>query len=195
MLQGLRWSLIAFVIGRKFALMNYASRITLVCIALGLAGCGGPSSSLPNPLKAIPNPFKRSAEAEPAAIAPPVLLEDDLPETDLGAAGQTPDALDNTSAADLARAADVSGGNGLGETIASLGDPTQAGLWLRTPLVASETPGRLQAANGQSLAVTLIPIEGEPSSGSRISLSAMRGLGLGLTDLPVLKVFRVTASS
>jgi hypothetical protein len=78
--------------------------------------------------------------------------------------------------------------------VASLGDPTQAGLWLRTPLVSVETPGRLEAENGQSLAVTLIPIEGEASSGSRISLAAMRGLGLGLTDLPTISVFRVAAS-
>lgn len=176
--------------------MKYSSRLITVLIALGLSGCGGASTSLPNPLKTIPNPLKvlKSKEAEPEAISGPVLLEGEAPATDLGTAGQSPDALDTTTASELAAATTVSGGNGLGETVASLGDPTQAGLWLRTPLVTAETSGRLEAANGQSLAVTLIPIEGAPSSGSRISLAAMRGLGLGLTDLPVLKVFRVTAS-
>ena len=162
--------------------MKYTSRILILSVALGLSACSGFT---------VPNPFKR---AEPAAIAPPVLLETDAPAVDLGGGGQSPDALDTASATDLAVAADVSGGAFIGDTVASLGDPTQPGLWLRTPLVSAETPGRLEADNGTSLAVTLIPIEGSTSAGSRISLSAMRGLGLGLTDLPIVKVFRVTAS-
>lgn len=77
----------------------------------------------------------------------------------------------------------------LGVTIASLGDATQPGFWLRTPLVASAQKGRVSyAATGRSVDVDLIPIEGAETAGSRISLQAMMALGAGLTDLPELTV-------
>ncbi|WP_127561698.1 D-galactarate dehydratase [Nioella ostreopsis] len=76
----------------------------------------------------------------------------------------------------------------LGTTVASLGDPTAPGLWLETPLVTTETAGRLEAENGNSVEVTLRPSGGEAGSGSRISLMALQALGLGLTDLPTLTV-------
>ncbi|GFE65773.1 D-galactarate dehydratase [Litoreibacter roseus] len=105
-------------------------------------------------------------------------------------AGVAPASLDTTTAAQRAQATQpTSGGQALGQTVASLGDPTDAGLWLRTPLVTAETPGRVETATGNSVRLTLIPIEGEASAGSRISLSAMRALGLNLTDLPTLAVY------
>ena len=81
----------------------------------------------------------------------------------------------------------IAGGTG-GETVASLGDPARPGLWLETPLVAAEGPGRITTEDGRSLEVTLIPAAGEPGSGSRISLAAMQALGLPITALAVLDV-------
>ena len=77
---------------------------------------------------------------------------------------------------------------GGGETVATLGDPTEPGLWLRTPLVRVEQEGRVVTEGGASITVTLIPIEAEPGAGSRISLAAMQALGASLTDLVPLTV-------
>ncbi|MBF9049232.1 hypothetical protein GTA62_02670 [Roseobacter sp. HKCCD9010] len=77
---------------------------------------------------------------------------------------------------------------GGGETVATLGDPTEPGLWLRTPLVRVEQEGRVMTEGGASVTLTLIPIEAEPGAGSRISLAAMQALGVSLTDLVPLTV-------
>ncbi len=76
----------------------------------------------------------------------------------------------------------------LGTTVASLGSPTEGGLWLETPLVDEPTQGRVEY-NGQSVSVQLRPSGGEPGSGSQISLEAMRALGAPLTGLPELTVY------
>ena len=77
----------------------------------------------------------------------------------------------------------------LGATVASLGSPTEPGFWLKTPLVTSQTAGRVtNKANGKSSAVTLIPIEGPATGGSRLSLPAMRLIEAPLTDLVDLTV-------
>jgi predicted small lipoprotein YifL len=77
----------------------------------------------------------------------------------------------------------------LGSTVASLGSPTEPGFWLKTPLVTAETAGRVtNKANGKSSAVTLIPIEGPATGGSRLSLPAMRLIEAPLTDLVDLTV-------
>lgn len=76
----------------------------------------------------------------------------------------------------------------LGTTVATLGDPTEQGFWLRTPLVKAETQGSVKTTGGAVVQVKLIPIEGEASAGSRISLAAMRALNLSLTDLATLTV-------
>ena len=85
-----------------------------------------------------------------------------------------------------------SGGDGLrelGRTIASLGAPARPGFWLETPLVATEQKGRVvYPANGKAVSVDLLPLEGPQGGGSRISLPAMRLLGISLTDLPELVV-------
>ncbi|CUJ99926.1 hypothetical protein PH7735_02273 [Shimia thalassica] len=75
----------------------------------------------------------------------------------------------------------------LGTTIASLGDPAEAGMWLKTPKVTTNQPGRV-TYKGRTQDVTLVPIEGEASAGSRISLSAMQALGIPLTDLAEVSV-------
>ena len=94
-----------------------------------------------------------------------------------------------------AAAADASGGarkGELGSTIASLGNASEGGMWLKTPLVRTQSKGRVvDAETGRSANVTLIPLGGVASGGSQISLKAMQALGLGLTDLPDLRVFGV----
>ncbi len=77
----------------------------------------------------------------------------------------------------------------LGRTIASLGNASEPGLWLKTPLVSVEGPGRVTyTVTGRSTAVTLIPIGGPTTAGSRLSLQAMQALGASLTDLPEIEV-------
>jgi len=77
----------------------------------------------------------------------------------------------------------------LGRTVASLGDVTQPGFWLKTPLVSRPIPGRVVwAEGGNSVAVTLIPMPGARGAGSRISLAAMREMEIPLTALPELIV-------
>ncbi len=107
------------------------------------------------------------------------------------AQGNTAEALDTASAADVAEATNVSApATGLlGETVAALGDPSKPGFWLMTPLVSSERTGRVEREGGAVVQVTLIPLGGEAGAGSQLSLSAMRALGFQLTDLAPLKVY------
>lgn len=76
----------------------------------------------------------------------------------------------------------------LGDTVASLGDPSQSGLWLKTPLADVEQPGRVRTSDGRSVNLTLIPIAGEAGAGSRLSLSAYQALGVSPADLVPLSV-------
>ena len=78
----------------------------------------------------------------------------------------------------------------LGSTVASLGNPTDPGFWLETPLVSTKRPGRVvYGVTGTSVAVDLIPIAGPNTGGSRISLPALRLLGAPLAGLPELTVY------
>jgi len=84
---------------------------------------------------------------------------------------------------------DVSVGT-LGRTIASLGNPGEPGMWLKTPLVSAQRSARVfNPATGQSTEVTLIPIEGPRTAGSRMSLAAMQALGAPPGDLVEVDVF------
>ncbi|MGR3615427.1 MAG: hypothetical protein ACU0BB_05260 [Paracoccaceae bacterium] len=75
-------------------------------------------------------------------------------------------------------------------TVAGLGDPAKPGLWLETPLVGKQQAGRVVLqASGMELGVTLIPIEGEATAGSSLSLQAMRVLGAPLTELVELTIY------
>ena len=82
----------------------------------------------------------------------------------------------------------VAGQSGsLGVTVASLGTPAETGLWLKTPLVKAQQTGSV-AYNGKTARVLLIPIVGEATAGSRMSLQAFQALGAPMTDLVSLKV-------
>ena len=78
--------------------------------------------------------------------------------------------------------------SGTASTIAGLGDPTVPGLWMETPLVTTEQMARVVSPTGGHVTLTLRPIAGEASAGSRLSIDAMRALGAPLTELIELKV-------
>lgn len=122
---------------------------------------------------------------ETAALAP----ETTAPPPPAGA--QSVDALDTTTAEQRAAATApaASAGKVLGKTIASLGSATEPGLWLKTPLVTEKTEGRVtNLSNGKSSLVTLIPIDGPKTAGSRMSLSALRLIEGSLADLTEVEV-------
>ena len=85
----------------------------------------------------------------------------------------------------------LSGETRIGQTVATLGDPTVPGFWLRTPLVGEEGKGRVvNDKTGASVQVDLVPMGGERGAGSQLSLASMRLLGGSLTDLPEVTVFQ-----
>lgn len=103
---------------------------------------------------------------------------------------RTVEQFDTTTAQDRAEAvAPPSGGErSLGTTIASLGSPTDPGIWFKTPLVGDVMQGRIEY-NGKSVNVELRPSGGAPGSGSQISLAAMRLIEAPLTGLPEVTVY------
>ncbi|WP_299699251.1 hypothetical protein [uncultured Tateyamaria sp.] len=106
-----------------------------------------------------------------------------------GAETDADDAVNEQSAAAPDDAAEVSIGT-LGRTVASLGNAAEPGLWLKTPLVSVEQSGRVYyAETNTTVDVTLIPIDGPSTAGSRLSLQAMQALGAPLTGLPEVDVF------
>lgn len=190
-------------------------RIRLSLIALcALGACAAPDGR-PGPMRPsgtqapaeAPLPEARPADrAMPATGAPAVLAppgpalagaDSSLPpppppaaDDGLGA-GSDGVGVDAAAAApSAAGAAPAGAGARLGTTVASLGPPSEPGVWLRTPLVTAVMRGRIEhPATGQSIGVELRPSGGEPGSGSQISIAAMRLLGLPLTSLPELVVY------
>ena len=78
----------------------------------------------------------------------------------------------------------------LGEIVVSLGNPAEIGFWLKTSLISKQSTGLVRhTESGKSVNVTLFPLKGQ-GSGSQISLSAMRALGLPLTSLSSVTVFQ-----
>ncbi|WP_166416148.1 hypothetical protein [Cochlodiniinecator piscidefendens] len=107
----------------------------------------------------------------------------------------TAEAFDTTTTEERTAAVvtetEAQGAVSLGQTIASLGDPTDQGFWVKTPLVQSETSGYIRSdETGETVEVTLIPLEQDVGAGSQVSLAAMRLLGVSLTGLPVIEVFQ-----
>lgn len=145
--------------------------------ALVLSGCNTPG------LFGMP-------DVVPAAMPAPVATLDPTPPPPPPAGARTAAQFDTTSAADRAAAvATPVGAQKLGTTIASLGSPTEPGIWLRTGLVTELVQGRV-TYQGTSVNVELRPSGGPATAGSQISLAAMRLLGAPLTGLPELTVFR-----
>ncbi len=106
-------------------------------------------------------------------------------------AATTVDEFDTTTEEDRAEALAVepaASSASLGTTLATLGSPTDPGIWLKTPLVSTLTQGRVEY-QGESINIELRPSGGEAGSGSQISLPAMRLLGASLTSVVELTVF------
>lgn len=132
-----------------------------------------------------------------SALAPPPGMTRPMPRPEAGAVptgANTAEAFDTTTAAERAAAQTApttEAGAKLGRTVATLGDPADPGFWLETPLAQKTGPGRVvAAASGKSVAVELRPIDGPASAGSRISLPALRLLGVGLAGLHEVDVFQ-----
>ena len=173
-----------------------ASTTLTACAQLGL---GQPNDVLPPAQAAEQAATEAAAAAETAAALPEATAADvaAVPaDPKLTAAPKPPkaaktqEALDTTTAEQRKEAAAPAAvAKSLGTTVASLGSPTEPGFWLKTPLVKSETKGRVtNKANGKSSAVTLIPIDGPATGGSRLSLPAMRVIGASVTDLTEVEV-------
>jgi hypothetical protein len=131
----------------------------------------------------------RSGSAAAPAAAPAPARETSAPPPPANA--QTAESLDTTTPEQRAAATapPATPNRSLGTTVVSLGSAAEPGLWLKTPLVKAEQPGRVtNPATGKSSAVTLIPIDGPSTAGSRMSLGAMRLIGASLTDLTEVEV-------
>ena len=96
-----------------------------------------------------------------------------------------PEIAEQRAAGISAAAADK--GPKLGNTIASLGDPTDGGLWIETPLVSAPTKGLVEyPITRKTVEVELRPAG---SGGSRGSLAAFRALDAPLTGLPEFVIY------
>ena len=160
-----------------------------VALVFALGGCAQ-LSSLTNRDKA-PAP----ATVTEAEVQAPIV---DAPETPdevaavvtappPAAGANTAAKLDTVTAEQKAAAKTVTeGGAKLGQVTASLGDPTEGGLWVKTGLVKSVQSGRIEnPANGESGLVELRPGDG----GTTMSLSTMRLLNIPLTDIPTVVLY------
>ncbi len=176
--------------------------LTAISAVLSLSACaqlgyGQPEDTRPPAISSpaqgdgvAPADLPEATAADVAAIkADPVLTSAPPPPK----AATTQEALDTTTKEQRQKAAAPATPEAraklLGITVASLGSPTEPGFWLKTPLVKSETSGRVtNKKNGKSSAVTLIPIDGPVTGGSRLSLPAMRLIEASLTELAELEV-------
>lgn len=172
-------------------------RAFLVTLGLfGLAGCTMGDMTLPN-LLAPKAPDDAAAAAPAMADGPPLsamggdVLDmsglsddplDDTPVTDADAlAAETAALLDATPASP------AGDGTLLGRSTVSLGDPTETGFVVDTPLVQDAVEGRVvDPATGKYVVVTLRPQAG---SGSRASLPVLQALGLPVTALTEMEIY------
>lgn len=153
---------------------------------LALAGCTQMAATTERP--ATP---AATAEQTAAATAAAAVTRAPAPRP---AARATPAQLDTTTPQQRAAAAQApastSAETRLGTTVGSLGNPSEGGFWIKTPLVQARAQGRIvNPATGKSAQVELIPLTGG-GTGSQVSLPALQLLGVPLTDLPTLEVYR-----
>ena len=154
-------------------------RLILLAFA-ALAACDAPS------LQGLFTPVT-------APTAAPVPTLDPTPPPPPPSDARTVDQFDTTTEEDRQAALSApapAAEQALGVTNASLGSPTDPGIWLKTALVSELTPGRVEnPANGQSVSLELRPSGGAAGSASQLSLAAMRLLGIPLTELADVKVY------
>jgi hypothetical protein len=152
--------------------MHISRALILSLAALTLSGCAL---------------FQQQTAPTPVGAAAPAVAPPPNPGP-LGVSGQSADALDQSSEADIAAATaapEPAGERSLGTVVVGLGSPAEQGFWIRTALVTVPGKGRVVTASGASVNVDLIPGTG----GALLSLAAFRQLGLSLTDLPEVTVY------
>lgn len=144
-----------------------------------LAGCADlPFDQAETPAEA---PAEGAAAAAPLPQAPPP-----------PAGAVTVEQFDTTTAAErAAAAAPVAAAEArLGTIVATLGNPTDPGFWVKTGLVNAPRAGRLEdPATGASVQVELRPLDAASDTDGQTSLAALRTLGVPLTGLPELRVY------
>lgn len=126
----------------------------------------------------------------PSTAGTPAPTLDPTPPPKPPAAARTVDQFDTTTAADKAEALAVRTDapvKALGTTLATLGPPTEPGIWLKTPLVTTLVMGRV-SYKGKDANVELRPSGGAAGAGSQISLAAMQTLGIPLTEIAEVSV-------
>ena len=158
-------------------------RLALTLPLLALAACDIATNAAPQ------------APARPPAATPTAPTGAALGVTEAAlqrpASARSVASLDASAAEKAAASRPAAAGARLGTTIASLGDATKGGFWIRTPLVKETGKGRLvDPSTGKSVNVDLIPLSGPASAGSQVSLPVLTTLGVGLTDLPEVEVYR-----
>jgi len=148
--------------------------LTLALATLALSACD--MATAPTTPRPAPAPAPTPAAADADALQAP---------------GQSVAALDTTTAAEkAAAAAPAQGGGKLGSSVASLGDATEGGFWVKSPLVKTAGKGRVtNTETGKSANVDLKPLSGS-GTGSQLSLAAMQALGAGMTDLPLIEIWQ-----
>jgi hypothetical protein len=179
---------------RAVLLLLPAAALLAACAEVAPWPGAMPTAAAPAAPAEAPSPVSRPALVAAAQPAPPPIDQGLLqtPPPGLPRAGAEPAAIADAPEAELlpAMVADATPPGRLGTTVASLGPPADAGLWVETPLVHVVMQGRVEdKATGRIVAVELRPSGGEPGSGSQISLAALQALGLPLTALPELVVY------
>lgn len=160
------------------------ARFALLLPFVALAGCqamnSGPATQTPTAPATTPPSAEITAAASGAALGT----------LQRPAGSRSVAQLDASAAEKAAASKPTTAGQKLGTTVASLGDATQGGFWIKTPLVKSNAKGRVvNPATGKSVNVDMIPLGGPASAGSQVSLPALTTLGADLTDLPELEVY------
>jgi len=180
--------------------MKYVFTIVALVSMGGCTGGSFPAGALQSTDPAVVAPVVLVPDLSPSrgpAFAPPVrpVLDRTQTRPDFPPPpppnARTVEQFDTTTAQDRAAAVvpvATAGERRLGTTIATLGSPTDPGLWFKTPLVTSVINGRV-VYNGRSVNVELRPSGGASGSGSQISLAAMRLIEAPLTGLPEVTVY------
>ena len=171
--------------------MNAARLVLALSLLTALGACAQikrlvqPSQS-PPPV-ALPDVAIPDAPEEVAAVVSEAGQAEALP-----ANRRTAEDFDTTTAEERAVAvaaaeqAPADAERLLGRDIASLGDATEPGLWVKTPLVSAVSQGRVAWPDkGTTVLVELRP----GSTGTQISLAALRLLEASLTDLPTVEIY------
>ncbi|MEL6585337.1 MAG: D-galactarate dehydratase [Pseudomonadota bacterium] len=160
----LRWSLVICVAVAGCADVPVLGRLA--------GGSGGSETGAPAPLPGATTAGPSRPVARPTAPPP--------------AASASAAQLDTVSDAEKAAARQAASaapaGGELGQVTVALGDPGDAGLWVKSALVSENTEGTVRTGSGDAIAVTLRPL-GSGDGGPQISLAALRALGLPLTGL------------